>query len=769
MSDKLKEIVSKMPDPRLIMYIVTCHVDKPLGEQMPDSIYYVPIQAGAALTDKRVCDINDYDGFEEESISDRNQRYSEMTAMHWAGKHIETPYVGIIHYRRRFLLDDNQLKDYLDKGFDIITTEDYPLENTVNDNYRLTYYGYDWDILWEILERDYPEYVPVAKEQFELDTIHPCNLNIFKSSVYEEYCNFVFPILDELYERCSWKKDTYQRRDIGFMGERLSSLFVEKKRAEGAAVYESAFRDLRSKDWTPADECDLSDFNAVYNACEKYYALNNISRCRNLVAAALVRGAIEDERIRDTAFMFKAALSEQRYLSETIFEYLPDAWKKDIATLRSMYAALSGMVKMILTGSEESIDLYREFLATTGISDIFLRQLCQQLHLSDEQKERIVELSPVHDPIVIIDGSDICNGILKEMAHQLGKAYEELGEKVLYVSSENSDEMLRTIIDKKNRIRFFIGVQALVLNNDYFNQMLDVPKIQLVVDNPAFIPGLFSNTNSSYYFFIHDYQYVDFVKKHYASTNVFYLPAGGASVNFEENKSVYDVSFVGSYVPPKVDCSSFSIFEKKLYEYLINNPDKSFENAINDISKENASNDDVPDMMLKLKNLCSQVSYFYRERIIQAILGSGIKIDVFGNTWEQYNGAFKENLIIHPAVLASEAYKVYNSSKLSLNIMSWHKAGLTERVMNIMMSNAVCISDDSLAISKEFICDGNGQQIVTYNLNEIEILPEKIKEILGNEERRKDIVANAHSICEQKHTWINRAQEIYQTIVENMS
>ena len=37
------------------------------------------------------------------------------------------------------------------------------------------------------------------------------------------------------------------------------------------------------------------------------------------------------------------------------------------------------------------------------------------------QKERIVELSPVNDPIVIIDGSDICNGILKEMAHQLGK------------------------------------------------------------------------------------------------------------------------------------------------------------------------------------------------------------------------------------------------------------------------------------------------------------------------------------------------------------
>ena len=106
---------------RLAMYIICCHVDKPMEEGDLKSKYNIPLQAGAALTDKRICDLNDYDGFDD-SISDRNKRYSEMTAMYWIGKHINTEYVGVGHYRRRFLLSDSELDKYMDKGFDIISS-----------------------------------------------------------------------------------------------------------------------------------------------------------------------------------------------------------------------------------------------------------------------------------------------------------------------------------------------------------------------------------------------------------------------------------------------------------------------------------------------------------------------------------------------------------------------------------------------------------------------------------------------------------------------
>ena len=302
---------------RLAMYIICCHVDKPLVGDI-ESVYNVPIQAGAALTDKRICELNDHDGFPQ-SISDRNQRYSEMTAMYRIASLAKSEYVGIAHYRRRFILSDEELEQYMDRGFDIITTEKYPLTEIVTENYRVSYYGADWNLFMEILGEFHPEDMELADEIFAKDYIHPCNMNIFRTEIYREYCDYVFPVLDKLYKNSAWKKDVYQRRDVGFIGERISSLFVEKKMREGLRVYEAPFRDLRSKSWVPEDECALDDYDAVFNACRKYYLADDISKCRLLVAGAIKAGGIVDERMRKLLYLFMAGVREQRIYPETFY------------------------------------------------------------------------------------------------------------------------------------------------------------------------------------------------------------------------------------------------------------------------------------------------------------------------------------------------------------------------------------------------------------------------------------------------------------------
>ena len=39
----------------LKLYVVKSHVDKPIETEIKNSKYEIPIQAGAALTDKRIC------------------------------------------------------------------------------------------------------------------------------------------------------------------------------------------------------------------------------------------------------------------------------------------------------------------------------------------------------------------------------------------------------------------------------------------------------------------------------------------------------------------------------------------------------------------------------------------------------------------------------------------------------------------------------------------------------------------------------------------
>ena len=78
-------------------------------------------------------------------------------------------------------------------------------------------------------------------------------------------------------------------------------------------------------------------------------------------------------------------------------------------------------------------------------------------------------------------------------------------------------------------------------------------------------------------------------------------------------------------------------------------------------------------------------------------------------------------------------------SKISLNIMSWHKDGLTERVLNAMLCRSVVLSDWSLALEENF---ANGKDLLLFSLNQIGRLPGMIKDLLEDEARLGTISRN---------------------------
>lgn len=380
----LKNTIDGFEDKRLAMYVVCCHVDKLVTESIPASKYDVVIQAGAALTDKRVCPVNDLDDCDT-NISDRNQRYSEMTAMYWAGQNIVTDYIGITHYRRRILISDEELSQRMDEGFDIITTVPCRIDDKIKANYIGAYYTSDWNLFMDIMDEYAPEDRELADELFDKDTLHPGNMGIYSAEIYDEYCKWMFPMLDAFHKRSPWKTDLYQRRDVGFIGERLTTLFVEKMKRAGKKVLEYPFKDYRSNEWVPEAECELSDFDAVISACDKYYLKDDISKSRRLVAGALNNGGVKDVRIRDRALLFKAGIDEQKELPVTMFEYLPVQWKKDLNTLLSAYQGLGNIINALnVNPTNEIVAMFREFISATGFSSIVIKSQCKNQNIIDE-------------------------------------------------------------------------------------------------------------------------------------------------------------------------------------------------------------------------------------------------------------------------------------------------------------------------------------------------------------------------------------------------
>ena len=73
------------------IYTVRSHMDKLLSEDHSNYSWEIPIQAGAALTERRICEMKDNIG---ENISYKNKQYCELTALYWIWKNDDSDYAS---------------------------------------------------------------------------------------------------------------------------------------------------------------------------------------------------------------------------------------------------------------------------------------------------------------------------------------------------------------------------------------------------------------------------------------------------------------------------------------------------------------------------------------------------------------------------------------------------------------------------------------------------------------------------------------------------
>ncbi len=207
------------------IYVVHSNFDKPLKEKIKDQSYEKSILVGASS-----CIGKEYACFDNtgNNISEKNKEYCELTGLYWIWKNDKSEYVGLSHYRRRFVFDeclDNNISDV-----DVVVTIPVVNLNTVRNQYALDHDVNDWDILMEAIEQLYPEYYDTADYIQNGYYYYAYNMCIAKKSIIDNYCEWLFNILDYCEKRIKLKKDRYQDRYAGFLAERLMTIyFVHNK------------------------------------------------------------------------------------------------------------------------------------------------------------------------------------------------------------------------------------------------------------------------------------------------------------------------------------------------------------------------------------------------------------------------------------------------------------------------------------------------------------------------------------------------------------
>lgn len=229
-------MLQKEENNKAAVYVVKSIHDKPLQQEYTLAPYEKEIQAGAALTEKRFGDgvMTDDIG---DNISDKNNQFSELTALYWIWKHTEEDIIGMVHYRRHFILPEDWVERMRANNVDVILPVPLYVLPNLAENFKKRHDSMEWDCMMEYLKETDIQEFQEADEFFRTSLYSPCNMFIMRRHVLDSLCTWLFPILFKVAQHCGEKEDCYLNRYPGFLSERLMTFFFERFRDEYKVVY----------------------------------------------------------------------------------------------------------------------------------------------------------------------------------------------------------------------------------------------------------------------------------------------------------------------------------------------------------------------------------------------------------------------------------------------------------------------------------------------------------------------------------------------------
>lgn len=230
--EKKKKITLKELD----IYVVTHKKFNP-----PNNEVYIPIHAGRIQNNNNL-------GFQGDDIGDNisnlNLLINECTALYWMWKHSECKYIGLNHYRRYLLKNTNRkdIDNIVDKSFAEEILEDfdmilgyaiYTFPNNVMEHLRVSVceeaFFTGTSLIRDIIAKKHSDYLAAYDELFLGYAFFPCNMFITKKEIMDQYCEWLFDIIIEAsYTIDVSNYDSYSKRIIGFIAERLFSVWIIK-------------------------------------------------------------------------------------------------------------------------------------------------------------------------------------------------------------------------------------------------------------------------------------------------------------------------------------------------------------------------------------------------------------------------------------------------------------------------------------------------------------------------------------------------------------
>lgn len=210
--------------------------------EMPKEKIYLPVQVGAAGKDSIGYQRDD----EGDNISEKNPLYCELTGLYWAWKNLDADYKGLVHYRRYFrgkgkgkspfdkVLTAKELRFLISRYKVIVPRKRRYYIETLYSHYVHTHYEEELMETRDIIAEQYPEYLNSFYKAMNRTWGYMFNMMIMKSELMDDYCSWVFSILDELVGRIDVEnRSDFEKRYPGRVSELIFNAWLEHKLETG--------------------------------------------------------------------------------------------------------------------------------------------------------------------------------------------------------------------------------------------------------------------------------------------------------------------------------------------------------------------------------------------------------------------------------------------------------------------------------------------------------------------------------------------------------
>lgn len=182
-----------------------------------------------------------------DNISCKNPSYCEMTAHYWIWKNVkDTEFVGLCHYRRYFSLDVTEENiNQLMQDVDVILVEPSHYVDSVYSYFAKFIGAENMTILSLVMKKHYPDYFETLEKITDGIKFHPFNMLICRKSLFDQYCEWMFSILEECEKYIKPAPYSNAQRTLAYMAEMLTGVYFIHRQMKIKSVPYYMVRDGR--------------------------------------------------------------------------------------------------------------------------------------------------------------------------------------------------------------------------------------------------------------------------------------------------------------------------------------------------------------------------------------------------------------------------------------------------------------------------------------------------------------------------------------------